>query len=187
MEERVEELLEVAHMYQLAGLVDTCRETILQQITEDNALHTLATLHRFPVDGEDQQKKDAIRFVQKNHHWIEGTKKCETFASTFPDLVEEVLGGIRLVQEERKRKREEREGLERRVMRRWVKLRKEDDEISDIEDSEDDTFIKVARKVLARIGSSRSENDDKDTKDETEQDTESTTQNPADGRRGAGM
>merc|ERR1719319_582189 len=50
VQERVEELLELAHMYQLAGLVDTCREAALQQITVDNSLHTLATLHKFAID-----------------------------------------------------------------------------------------------------------------------------------------
>merc|ERR1719509_433187 len=63
VQERVEELLEMAHMYQLAGLGDTCREAALQQITVDNSL---ATLHKFAVVGEDKQKEVAVRFVQRN-------------------------------------------------------------------------------------------------------------------------
>ena len=46
-------------MYQLAALVDTCREAALQHITVDNSLHTLATFHKFAlVDGEDEQKEE---------------------------------------------------------------------------------------------------------------------------------
>ena len=84
-------MLEVAHMYQLAGLVDTCREAALQQITVDNSLHTLATLHKFTLgDGEDGQKEAAVRFVQRNLARVRGTRDWETFASSLPDLVEEV-------------------------------------------------------------------------------------------------
>ena len=82
VKKRVDELLELAHMYQLAGLVDTCREAALQQITVDNSLHTLATLHKFAlVDGEDEQKEVAVRFVQRNLARVRGTKDWETFAS----------------------------------------------------------------------------------------------------------
>merc|ERR1719509_103091 len=91
VQERAEELLELAHMYQLAGLVDTCREAALQQITVDNSLHTLATLHKFAlVDGEDEQKEVAVRFVQRNLTRVRETRDWETFASTFPNLVKEV-------------------------------------------------------------------------------------------------
>ena len=91
VKKRVEELLELAHMYQLAGLVDTCREAALQQITVDNSLHTLATLHKFAlVDGKDEQKEVAIRFVQRNLARVRGTKDWETFTSTFPNLVKVV-------------------------------------------------------------------------------------------------
>ena len=90
---RMGELLEVAHMYQLAGLVDTCREAALQQITVDTSLHILATLHRFALgDGEDEQKEAAVRFVQRNLARVRGTSDWETFASSLPDLVEEVEG-----------------------------------------------------------------------------------------------
>ena len=78
-------------MYQLAGLVDTCWEAALQQITVDNSLHTLATLHKFAlVDGEDEQKEVAVRFVQRNLARVRGTKDWETFASTFPNMMEEL-------------------------------------------------------------------------------------------------
>merc|ERR1719509_564167 len=93
VQERAEELLELAHMYQLAGLVDTCREAALQQITVDNSLHTLATLHKLAmVDGEYEQKEVAIRFVQRNLARVRGTKDWEAFTSSLPDLVEEVEG-----------------------------------------------------------------------------------------------
>jgi len=96
VQERVEELLELAHMYQLAGLVDTCREAALQQITVDNSLHTLATLHKLAmVDGEDEQRKVAVRFVQRNLARVMGTKDWQAFTSSLPDLVEEVEGGRR--------------------------------------------------------------------------------------------
>ena len=90
--ERVEELLEVAHMYQLAGLVDICREAALQQITVDNSLRTLATLHRFAMDGEDGQQEAAVRFVQRNLARVRGTKDWETLAPSLPGLEEEVEG-----------------------------------------------------------------------------------------------
>merc|ERR1719509_160547 len=90
VQERVEELLELAHMYQLDGLVDTCREAALQQITVDNSLHTLAM-----VDGEDEQRKVAVRFVQRNLARVMGTKDWQAFTSALPDLVEEVEGGRR--------------------------------------------------------------------------------------------
>ena len=93
VKERVEKLLELAHMYQLPGLVDTCREAALQQITVDNSLHTLATLHKFaPVEGEDEQKEVAIRFVKRNLAKVKETKDWEAFASKLPDLVEKVEG-----------------------------------------------------------------------------------------------
>ena len=92
VEERVEELLEVAHMYQLAGLVDICREAALQQITVDNSLRTLATLHRFAMDGEDGQQEAAVRFVQRNLARVRGTKDWETLAPSLPGLEEEVEG-----------------------------------------------------------------------------------------------
>ena len=93
LQERAEELLELAHMYQLAGLVDTCREAALQQITVDNSLHTLATLHKFaPVEGEDELKDVAVRFVQRNLAKVKKMRDWEAFASKLPDLVEEVEG-----------------------------------------------------------------------------------------------
>jgi len=94
VKERVEELLKLAHMYQLAGLVEICREAALQQITVDNSLHTLATLHKFAlVDGEDEQKEVAVRFVQRNLARVKMTKDWETFASIFPNLAKEVQDG----------------------------------------------------------------------------------------------
>jgi len=88
VEERVEELLEVAHMYQLAGLVDTCREAALQQITVDTSLHTLATLHRFTLgDGEDGQKEAAVRFVQRNLAGVRGTRDWDAFASSLKAIL----------------------------------------------------------------------------------------------------
>ena len=111
-EERVEELLEVAHMYQLAGLVDICREAALQQITVDNSLHTLATLHRFTLgDGEDGQKEAAVRFVQRNLARVRGTRDWDTFASSFPNLVKEV-------ERVKGRKRKVEAKVERRVRKR---------------------------------------------------------------------
>merc|ERR1719319_1563817 len=100
VQERAEELLELAHMYQLAGLVDTCREAALQQITVDNSLHILATLHKFTLDGEDEQKEVAVRFVQMNLARVRGTRDWEAFASTLPDLVEEVeeVQGVKVAQ-----------------------------------------------------------------------------------------
>merc|ERR1719509_750469 len=74
VQERAEDLLELAHMYQLAGLVDTCREAALQQITVDNSLHILATLHKFTLDGEVEQKEVAVSFVQRNLARVMGTK-----------------------------------------------------------------------------------------------------------------
>ena len=85
--------------------MDTCREAALQQITVDNSLHTLATLHKFAVeDGEDEQKKVAVRFVQKNLDRVRGTKDWETFASTFPNLVEEVKGSKRKMKQKGRRR-----------------------------------------------------------------------------------
>merc|ERR1719509_520534 len=92
-QEREEELLELAHMYQLDGLVDTCREAALHQITVDNSLHTLHKLAM--VDGEDEQRKVAVRFVQRNLARVMGTKDWQAFTSSLPDLVEEVEGGRR--------------------------------------------------------------------------------------------
>jgi len=91
VKKRLEELLELAHMYQLAGLVDLCMEAAIQRIHLGNSLHTLATLHKFAaVDGENEEMKVAVKFVQRNPARLRGTKDWETFTTKFPNLVEEV-------------------------------------------------------------------------------------------------
>merc|ERR1712129_381729 len=111
LNESAEELLELAHMYQMADLVDTCREAAVQQITVDNSLHTLATLHKFPEDGEVEHEMVAVRLVQRNLGRVRGTKDWETFASSYPDLVEKVERGKRC---KRKVEREVVRGVRKR-------------------------------------------------------------------------
>ena len=42
------------------------------------------------MDGEDEQKEVDVRFVKRNLARVRGTKDWETFASTFPNMMEEL-------------------------------------------------------------------------------------------------
>ena len=66
LEERVEELVELAHMYQLDGLVKACRKAILEVIKPYSAVKALVLLEKYPVDEYNVEKEKAIAYIKKN-------------------------------------------------------------------------------------------------------------------------
>jgi len=101
-EERMGELLELAHMNMLPTLAQICRERItqavkpdnaLKAVKPDNALKTLAYTERFTQD-EEQKKKYRVEMLQfiKKHKWeITQMDDWPAFQNKDPDLVTEIV------------------------------------------------------------------------------------------------
>ena len=74
-------------MYQLAALVDTCREAALQHITVDIHWTTPSTPSPPSTSSPWWTARTSRR---RNVARVRGAKDWETFASTFPNMMEEL-------------------------------------------------------------------------------------------------
>ena len=90
---RTGELLEVAHMYQLAGLVRACRDTLLRGIRPWNAVNTLVMLDRFG-DGEDEAKDQAVEYIKRNAKAVVKTEDWKVFVSNYGELVTDIVKAL---------------------------------------------------------------------------------------------
>ena len=83
------ELIQVSNKYQLEILVEACAEAIVEELTDDNALKTLALIDRHAPTSVN--RNTVLDFICENAKRVMKAADWKEFKKLHPDLLSDIL------------------------------------------------------------------------------------------------
>jgi len=85
------DLLELADMYQIELLSQVCLNSMVDNLSPDNALQTLVTVDKLKHISDSDQRDKILAFIKKEKRKIVKGENWEGFMQSYPNLVTEMF------------------------------------------------------------------------------------------------
>ena len=91
IDEKAVDLLELADMYEIELLSEVCLDSMVDNLSADNALQTFVTVDKLEHISNTDQRDKILDFIKKEKTHIVKGESWETFQKSYPSLVTEII------------------------------------------------------------------------------------------------